>query len=158
MSEIEKCCRYSYGQILMARLLCLCVLTLTTFLIAMLPGVVSRQELGFLLPLVLPAACGALLALIWANYVSRSDIAQMTVYLVGALAVSMMQETIQEMGTHTVCAALLLIAAALLLTVYNIRESDRAGAESEEMVVRMKSLTADLPERLETEKKELARA
>ena len=114
MSEIEKCCRYSYGQILMARLLCLCVLTLTTFLIAMLPGVVSRQELGFLLPLVLPAACGALLALIWANYVSRSDIAQMTVYLVGALAVSMMQETIQEMGTQTVCAALLLIAAALV--------------------------------------------
>ena len=50
---------------------------------------------------------------------------------------------------------LLLIAAALLLTVYNIRESDRAGAESEEMVVRMESLTADLPERLETEKKEL---
>ena len=40
---------------------------------------------------------------------------------------------------------LLLIAAALLLTVYNIRESDRAGAESEEMVVRMESLTADLP-------------
>lgn len=52
-------------------------------------------------------------------------------------------------------AGLLLIAAALLLTVYNIRESDRAGAESEEMVVRMESLTADLPERLETEKKEL---
>lgn len=50
---------------------------------------------------------------------------------------------------------LLLIAAALLLTVYNIRESDRAGAESEDMVVRMESLTADLPERLETEKKEL---
>lgn len=49
---------------------------------------------------------------------------------------------------------LLLIAAALLLTVYNIRESDRAGAESEEMVVRMESLTAALPERLETEKKE----
>ena len=49
---------------------------------------------------------------------------------------------------------LLLIAAALLLTVYNIRESDRAGSESEEMVVRMESLTADLPERLETEKKE----
>lgn len=52
-------------------------------------------------------------------------------------------------------AGLLLIAAALLLTVYNIRESDRAGAESEEMVVRMESLTAALPERLETEKKEL---
>lgn len=52
-------------------------------------------------------------------------------------------------------AGLLLIAAALLLTVYNIRESDRAGSESEEMVVRMESLTADLPERLETEKKEL---
>lgn len=50
---------------------------------------------------------------------------------------------------------LMLIAAALLLTVYNIRESDRAGAESEEMVVRMESLTAALPERLETEKKEL---
>ena len=50
---------------------------------------------------------------------------------------------------------LLLIAAALLLTVYNIRESDRAGSESEEMVVRLESLTADLPERLETEKKEL---
>ena len=46
-------------------------------------------------------------------------------------------------------AGLLLIAAALLLTVYNIRESDRAGAESEEMVVRMESLTAALPERLE---------
>ena len=52
--------------------------------------------------------------MIWANYVSRSDIAQMTVYLVGALVVSMMQETIQEMGTQTVCAALLLIAAALV--------------------------------------------
>ena len=52
-------------------------------------------------------------------------------------------------------AGLLLIVAALLLTVYNIRESDRAGSESEEMVVRMESLTADLPERLETEKKEL---
>ena len=50
---------------------------------------------------------------------------------------------------------LLLIAAALLLTVYNIRESDQAGAESEEMVVRMESLTGALPERLETEKKEL---
>ena len=50
---------------------------------------------------------------------------------------------------------LLLIAAALLLTVYNIRESDRAGAESEEMVVRLESLTEDLPDRLETEKKEL---
>lgn len=49
----------------------------------------------------------------------------------------------------------LLLIAAALLTVYNIRESDRAGAESEEMVVRMESLTAALPERLETEKKEL---
>ena len=114
MNEIEKCCRYSYGQILLARLLCLCILTLTTFLLAMLPGVVSRQDLGFLLPLVLPAACGALLALIWANHVSRSDIAQMTVYLVGALTVSMMQESIQEMKTQTVCAALLMIAAALI--------------------------------------------
>ena len=52
-------------------------------------------------------------------------------------------------------AGLLLIAAALFLTVYNIREPDRAGEESEEMVVRMESLTAALPERLETEKKEL---
>ena len=114
MNEMEKCCRYSYGQILLARLLCLCMLTLATFLLAVLPGAVSKQEIAFLLPIVLPAACGALLALIWANHISRSDIAQMTVYLVGALTVSMMQETIREMRTQSVCAALLLIAAALV--------------------------------------------
>ena len=48
---------------------------------------------------------------------------------------------------------LLLIAAALLLTVYNIRESDRAGAESEEMVVRMESLTAEFAGAAETGEK-----
>ena len=99
---------------MLAVLSILCMLTLATFLLAVLPGAVSKQEIAFLLPIVLPAACGALLALIWANHISRSDIAQMTVYLVGALTVSMMQETIREMRTQSVCAALLLIAAALV--------------------------------------------
>lgn len=51
---------------------------------------------------------------------------------------------------------LLLIAAALLLTVYNIRESDQGPEQSQRRWWSgWRSLTADLPDRLETEKKEL---
>lgn len=114
IAEIEKCCKYSYGQILLARILCLCALTLTVLLAAIIPGAaVNQLGTGFILAAVLPTLLGALAALLWANYVGNSDIAMMTVYLVSALISGLMLEWIVEAGTFLILAILLAILSAL---------------------------------------------
>lgn len=114
MVAIEKCCKYSYGQILLARILCLGGLTLIALLAAIVPGATANQ-LGavFVLPAMLPTICGALTALLWANHIGNSDIALMTVYLVSALITSLMLERIMEAGLLLLCAILLVSLSAL---------------------------------------------
>lgn len=114
IAEIEKCCKYSYGQILLARILCLCALTPTVLLAAIIPGAaVNQLGTGFILAAVLPTLIGALAALLWANYVGNSDIAMMTVYLVSALISGLMLEWIVEAGTFLILAILLATLSAL---------------------------------------------
>lgn len=114
MAEIEKCCKYSYGQILLARILCLCALTLTALLAAIVPGASANQlGIGFILAAVLPTLIGALAALLWANYVGNSDMALMTAYLVTALITGLMLEWIVEAGALLILAILLATLSAL---------------------------------------------
>lgn len=114
MAEIEKCCKYSYGQILLARILCLCILTLTALFAAIIPGAAANQlGTGFILAAVLPTLCGALAALLWANYVGNSDMALMTAYLVTALITGLMLEWIVEAGTLLILGILLATLSAL---------------------------------------------
>lgn len=114
MVEIEKCCKYSYGQILLARILCLCGLTLIALLAAIVPGATANQMGAvFVLPAMLPTICGALTALLWANHIGNSDIALMTVYLVSALITGLMLERIMEAGILLLCAILLVSLSAL---------------------------------------------
>lgn len=114
MAEIEKCCKYSYGQILLARILCLCGLTLLALLAAIIPGAAANQMgIGFVLAAVLPTLIGTLAALLWANYIGNSDMAMMTVYLVSAMMTGLMLEWIVEAGTFLLCVILLATLSAL---------------------------------------------
>lgn len=112
MAEIEKCCKYSYGQILLARTVCLCALTLIALFVAIVPGAAANQlGIGFILAAVLPTLIGALAALLWANFIGNSDMALLTAYLVTALITGLMLEWIVEAGA-------LLILAILLATLF----------------------------------------
>lgn len=116
MTEIEKCCKYSYGQILLARTLCLCALTLTALLAAIIPGAsLNLLGAGYILAAVLPTLCGALAALLWANYAGNSDMALMTVYLLTALITGLMLEWIAEAGVLPLCAILVGVLSALVI-------------------------------------------
>lgn len=114
MAEMEKCCKYSYGQILLARILCLCALTLTALLAAIIPGAaVNQLGIGYMLAAVLPTLIGALAALLWANYVGNSDMALMTAYLVTVLITGLMLEWIVEAGALLILGILIATLSAL---------------------------------------------
>lgn len=116
MAEMEKCCKYSYGQLLLARALCLGGLTLTSLLAAAVPGAgISHMGFVFILAATLPTLTGALAALLWANYMGNSDFAQMTVYLVFALITGLMLERIAESGIFPTFAILLIAVAVLYM-------------------------------------------
>lgn len=116
MTEIEKCCKYSYGQILLARILCLCALTVTALSAAIVPGAAAnRLGVGFVLAAALPTLIGALAALLWANHVGNSDTALMTVYLVTALLTGLTLEWITEAGLFLICAIVLSVLSALVI-------------------------------------------
>lgn len=121
MVEIEKCCKYSYGQILLARILCLSSLTLTALQAAVIPSAgFNHMGITFILAATLPTLIGALIALLWANHIGNSDFAQMTVYLVAALITGLMLEWVVEAGIFLICAILLITLAALFLQTKNL--------------------------------------
>ena len=121
MVEIEKCCKYSYGQILLARILCLSSLTLTALQAAVIPSAgFNHMGITFILAATLPTLIGALIALLWANLIGNSDFAQMTVYLVAALITGLMLEWVVEAGIFLICAILLITLAALFLQTKNL--------------------------------------
>lgn len=121
MVEIEKCCKYSYGQILLARILCLSSLTLTALQAAVIPSAgFNHMGITFILAATLPTLIGALMALLWANHIGNSDFAQMTVYLVAALITGLMLEWVVEAGIFLICAILLITLAALFLQTKNL--------------------------------------
>lgn len=116
MVEIEKCCKYSYGQILLVRILCLGGLTLTALLAAMIPSAeISHMGITFILAAILPTIIGSLAALLWANHIGNSDFAQMSVYLVAALITGLMLEQIVEAGVFLLCTILLTTIAVLFI-------------------------------------------
>lgn len=121
MVEIEKCCKYSYGQILLARILCLSSLTLTALLAAVIPSAgFNHMGVTFILAATLPTLIGALMALLWANHIGNSDFAQMTVYLVAALITGLMLEWVVEVGIFLICVIMLITLAALFLQTKNL--------------------------------------
>lgn len=121
MMEIEKCCKYSYGQILLARILCLSSLTLTALLAAVIPSAgFNHMGITFILAATLPTLIGALTASLWANHIGNSDFAQLTMYLVAALITGLMLEWVVEAGIFLICAILLITLAALFLQTKNL--------------------------------------
>ena len=121
MIEIEKCCKYSYGQIMLARILCLSSLTLAALLAAVIPSAgFSHMGITFMLAATLPTLIGALMALLWANHIGNSDFAQLTMYLVATLITSLMLEWIVEAGILLICAIQLITLTALVLQTKNL--------------------------------------
>lgn len=90
MTDIERSCRYSYGQILLSRILCLCLLTAGAVLLGAVPGAI-RYALGirFVVLALLPTASGALAAIVWAGLRRSTDLTLMSVYLVTSVLVSL---------------------------------------------------------------------
>lgn len=90
MTEMERCCRHSYGQILLSRILSLCLLTAGAILAVAIPGAV-RSEIGFrfIMLAILPTATGALSAILWAERWGNQEVTMMGVYLVTSILVSL---------------------------------------------------------------------
>ena len=116
MREIEGCCKFSYGQILLARVLCLCLLTTAALLAATVPGAV-HYGLGakFILLAILPTAFGALAAILWANWSSNRDQALMTVYLAASGVTGVTLKFMMDLTVFVVLALLLGVLIILLI-------------------------------------------
>lgn len=116
MTEIEKTCKYSYGQILLTRVLCVGVLALITMLVAMIPNAgISQIGIPFLLAAVLPTILGAFTALLSVNFVGISNFCQMSVYMVTAMITSLLLEFIIELSIFLL--VVILLAASMLLFI-----------------------------------------
>ena len=114
MSEIEKTCKYSYGQILLARVLSTSVITLISLFITIIPNSrISKIGIPFVLATLLPTMAGASVALLYANHMEHSNFIQMTVYLVMALISSLLLEFILELGAIVLLIILLLTSITL---------------------------------------------
>lgn len=116
MADIERCCKYSYGQILLSRVLCLCILTTAALLSGAVPGAI-HYALGmkFILLAILPTACGALAAILWANLLGNPDSALMAVYLVASLLASLGLRHMMGLAAMAAWALLLGVMACLLI-------------------------------------------
>ncbi len=115
MEEIERSCKYSFGQILLARVLCFCLLAgasqgaalaVTLFL----DGAQATALIGSWLPTLL----GCLAALCWANYLSKNESALMLVYLTAALLTGLTMGRMLAIGGLFVC----LLSLAILCAVF----------------------------------------
>lgn len=116
MRELEKSCKYSYGQILSARILCLGLLSFVVTAAAIITAVVDGIiEPLFVISTVLPTICGAFNALLWANYVGNSDAAIMSVYFASAVAAGLLSETISRAGILLFCIITLCLASGIVI-------------------------------------------
>lgn len=116
MRELEKSCKYSYGQLLAARILCLGLLSFVVTAAAIIPMAVDgRIEPVFVISTVLPTICGAFNALLWANYAENSDAAMMSVYFVSAVAAGLLSETISRAGILMFCIITLCLASGIVI-------------------------------------------
>lgn len=114
MTDIERCCRYSYGQILLSRILCLCLLTAGAVLLGAVPGAI-RHELGirFVVLALLPTASGALTAMMWTGWRRSTDQTLMSVYLVTSILVSLNLTSLMRLKPAVLMTVILLTAAVL---------------------------------------------
>lgn len=107
MRELEKSCKYSYEQLLLARIVCLCAIGLAVMLAAALSAVqtFAAYELGivFALTVLLPTVCGAFNALLWISYVSDSAFAMFSIYSVSAFVAGLISEIMSEAAVWLLC-------------------------------------------------------
>lgn len=115
MTDIERCCRYSYGQILLSRILCLCLLTAGAVLLGAVPGAI-HHDLGFrfVVLALLPTASGALAAIVWAAGRRTTDLALMSVYLVTSVMVSLNLTSLMLVTPALLTLVILLTTASLI--------------------------------------------
>lgn len=114
MDDIERCCKYSYGQILLSRILCLCMLTLAVLLGSSVPAALYYHlGVNFVLAAILPTALGALAAILWAGRWGNRDMTLMAVYLVTVLATSLNLYCIIHITTPLLCVMLASIIGML---------------------------------------------
>ena len=114
MDDIERCCKYSYGQILLSRILCLCLLTLAALLASSVPAALYHHlGVNFVLVSILPTALGALAAIWGAGRRGSSDLVLMAVYLVTALITSLILQHLFYLATPVLCLFLAAILGAL---------------------------------------------
>lgn len=115
MDEIERSCKYSFGQILLARTICICLLAgLPQGMALLLGGIVAHTEAVYLLGSCLPTLLASLAAICWANYISKNDAALISVYLVAALISSLVLEWIVEIGIVILCIMVFAGMAAIV--------------------------------------------
>ena len=118
MAELEHTCKYGFGQILLARILCLFGFALCSVLMLALP--LMRVENGPLhgIVMVLPTVLGALAALVW-NGLTRSDRGMAVVYAGAALLTAYNWEFFFTISLGAVLAILAGATVLLLLTLWN---------------------------------------
>ena len=117
MREIEKVCKYSYGQILLARVLCLVLLSFAAQMIVILPNAIWYQvSLQQIIASLFPTMLGALGALYWANHIGSSDTTLLSIYLVNAVIASVFLEQFIELGWF-----LMTILFFLVITMHKLQ-------------------------------------
>jgi hypothetical protein len=115
MDEMERSCKYSFGQILLAKTICICLLAgISQSIALLLETLVAHTDAVYLLGSCLPTLLGSLAALCWANYISKNDGALISVYLVAALISSLILDWIVEIGIVVIC----LVAFAGLAAIF----------------------------------------
>lgn len=118
MEELEHTCKYGFGQILLARILCLFGCALCSVLMLALPLMRAENGLCHGVVMVLPTVLGALAALLWSG-LTRSNRGMAVVYAGAALLTAYNWEIYFAMGLGAVLAILAGATALLLLTLWN---------------------------------------
>lgn len=115
MNEIERSCKYSFGQILLARTVCICLLAGVSQGVALaLGGIAAHTEAEYLLGSCIPTLLASLATLCWANYVRKNDVALISVYLVAALISNLVLDQIVEIGIVILCIVVFVGVAAMI--------------------------------------------
>lgn len=122
LAEIEKCCRYSFTQLYLARIFCLCGFTLGVYLMTALPGAyMNHMGISFLLAAVLPGCSGTFFALLWTNHSADADASLMSIYLVAAICTGMLLEQILKYGFLFLCILFLVLTAGLVSQINELK-------------------------------------
>lgn len=129
MAELEHTCKYGFGQILLARIVCLFGLSLLSTLLAAAALMQVREStLCHALVMVLPTVLGALLALLWHGLVRGTPGSLLLVYGTAALLTACHWEFFFRLG-QTAVAALAAGAFGLLLPAVRYTAKRRINCE-----------------------------